>query len=144
MIIKACFNQPLGHLLTGLSIVGAALALSARESLENLIASFIIFFDKPFFSGDTVKVNNITGTVEKIGLRSTRILTTDKTLVTVPNKQMVDSIVDNWSMRNTTPGRDQVGSFLKYSFLQSRNRSFRDCSRSWAIMPGSLPLFRFS
>lgn len=99
MIIKACFNQPLGHLLTGLSIVGAALALSARESLENLIASFIIFFDKPFFSGDTVKVNNITGTVEKIGLRSTRILTTDKTLVTVPNKQMVDSIVDNWSMR---------------------------------------------
>lgn len=99
LIIKACFNQPLGNLLTGLSIVGAALALSAKESLENLIASFIIFFDKPFFAGDTVKVNNITGTVEKIGLRSTRIRTGDKTLVTMPNKQMVDSIVDNWSMR---------------------------------------------
>ena len=99
LIIKACFNQPLGNLLTGLSIVGAALALGAKESLENLIASFIIFFDKPFFAGDTVKVNNITGRVEKIGLRSTRILTGDKTLVTMPNKQMVDSIVDNWSMR---------------------------------------------
>src|SRR6185295_1989539 len=73
--------------------------LGAKESLENLIASFIIFFDKPFFAGDTVKVNNITGRVEKIGLRSTRILTGDKTLVTMPNKQMVDSVVDNWSMR---------------------------------------------
>lgn len=99
LIIKASFNQPLGNLLTGLSIVGAALALGAKESLENLIASFIIFFDKPFFAGDTVKVNNIIGRVEKIGLRSTRILTGDKTIVTMPNKQMVDSIVDNWSMR---------------------------------------------
>ncbi|MEJ7588927.1 MAG: mechanosensitive ion channel domain-containing protein [Ferruginibacter sp.] len=99
LIIKACFNQPLGNLLTGLSIVGAALALGAKESLENLIASFIIFFDKPFFTGDTVQVNNITGRVEKIGLRSTRILTGDKTIITMPNKQMVDSIVDNWSMR---------------------------------------------
>ena len=99
MIVKACFNQPVGNLLTGLSIVGAALALAAKESLENLIASFIIFFDKPFFTGDTLKVQNITGTVERIGLRSTRIRTGDKTLVTVPNKQMVDGVVDNYSMR---------------------------------------------
>ncbi len=100
ILLKACFNQPIGTLLTSLSIVGAAIALAAKESLENLIASFIIFFDKPFTAGDTVKVNAVTGTVEKIGLRSTRIRTVDKTLVTVPNKQMVDSVVDNWSMRN--------------------------------------------
>jgi MscS family membrane protein len=99
LIIRACFHQPIGNVLTGLSLVGAALALAAKESLENLIASFIIFFDKPFFTGDTIKVNAITGTVERIGLRSTRIRTADKTLVTVPNKQMVDSAVDNWSMR---------------------------------------------
>ena len=55
--------------------MGAALALAAKESIENLIASFIIFFDKPFFTGDTLKVNNVSGTVEKIGLRSTRIRT---------------------------------------------------------------------
>ena len=99
LIVKACFNQPIGNLLTGLSIVGAAVALAAKESMENLIASFIIFFDKPFFTGDVVKVNNVTGLVERIGLRSTRVRTGDKTLVTVPNKQMVDSTVDNWSMR---------------------------------------------
>ena len=99
LIIKACFNQHIGNLLTGLSLVGAAVALAAKESLENLIASFIIFFDKPFFTNDVVTVNNITGKVERIGLRSTRIRTVDKTLVTMPNKQMVDSIVDNLSMR---------------------------------------------
>ena len=99
LVIKACFNQPIGTLLTSLSIVGAVLALAAKESLENLIASFIIFFDKPFATGDTLKVNTVMGVVEKIGLRSTRIRTVDKTLVTIPNKQMVDSVVDNWSMR---------------------------------------------
>lgn len=99
LIFKAVFNQDVGAILTSLSIVGAALALAAKESLENLIASFIIFFNKPFFTGDVLKVNNVTGTVENIGLRSTRIRTADKTLITVPNKLMVDSVVDNWSMR---------------------------------------------
>ena len=100
LILNFSFGLHIGNVLTGLSIVGAALALSARESLENLIASFIIFFDKPFETGDVVKVNNITGTVERIGLRSTRLRTPEKSLVTVPNKQMVDSILDNWSVRD--------------------------------------------
>ena len=99
LVIRAGFHQNVTSVITGLSIVGAAMALAAKESIENLIASFIIFFDKPFFTGDTLKVNNVTGTVEHIGLRSTRIRTIDKTLVTVPNKQMVDSVVDNWSLR---------------------------------------------
>ncbi len=99
MILRFAFGFDIGGLLTGLSIVGAAIALALKESLENLIASFIIFFDKPFVTGDLVKVNAITGTVEKIGLRSTRIRTEQKTFVTVPNKQMVDSILDNFSLR---------------------------------------------
>lgn len=104
MILHFAFNMHIGNLLTGLSIVGAAIALSLRESLENLIASFVIFFDKPFSTGDTVKVQHITGTVEKIGLRSTRIRTDQKTFVTVPNKQMVDSILDNLSLRTQRKG----------------------------------------
>ena len=99
MILRFAFGFDIGGLLTGLSIVGAAIALALKESLENLIASFIIFFDKPFVTGDLVKVNAITGTVEKIGLRSTRIRTEQKTFVTVPNKQMVDTILDNISLR---------------------------------------------
>ena len=99
MVLNYAFGLNVGSLITGLSIVGAAIALALRESLENLIASFIIFFDKPFTTGDLIKVQNITGSVEKIGLRSTRIRTDQKTLVSVPNKQMVDSILDNLSLR---------------------------------------------
>ena len=104
MILKFAFRFNIGNLLTGLSIVGAAVALALRESLENLIASFIIFFDKPFTLGDVVKVQNITGNVERIGLRSTRIRTDQKTYITVPNKQMVDSILDNLSLRTQLKG----------------------------------------
>ena len=100
-ILKYSLKVDIGNLLTGLSIVGAALALSARESLENLIASFVIFFDKPFETGDSIRVNNVKGTVERIGLRSTRVRTAEKSLVTIPNKQMVDSILDNWSERDS-------------------------------------------
>lgn len=99
LILRFSFNKNISNLLTGLSIVGAAVALATRESMENLIASFIIFFDKPFITGDLVKVNGFTGTIEKIGLRSTRIRTTDKTYISVPNKQMVDTIVDNITLR---------------------------------------------
>lgn len=104
MILKFGFNFAIGSLVTGLSIATAAIALATRESLENLIASFIIFFDKPFTVGDLVKVQQVTGTVEKIGLRSTRVRTTDKTWVTVPNKQMVDSILDNLTLRTHRRG----------------------------------------
>jgi MscS family membrane protein len=121
MILKFAFHFDVSNVLTGLSIIGAAIALALRESLENLIASFIIFFDKPFTLGDLVKVQNITGNVEKIGLRSTRIRTDQKTYVTVPNKQMVDSILDNLSLRTQLKGelRLQVGLSATASELES-------------------------
>lgn len=99
LLLRFTFNYDISRMVTGLSIVGAAIALATKESLENLIASFIIFFDKPFTTGDTVKVQGFLGTVEKIGLRSTRIRTDHKTFITVPNKQMVDTILDNITLR---------------------------------------------
>lgn len=104
LILRFAFGYNISTLLTGLSIVGAAIALALRESLENLIASFVIFFDKPFTIGDFVKVQTVAGNVERIGLRSTRIRTADKSYVTVPNKQMVDSILDNVSLRTQLRG----------------------------------------
>lgn len=104
MILDEAFKVNVSAILTSLGLAGAALALAAKESIENLIASFVIFFDKPFTAGDYLKVNQISGTVEKIGLRSTRIRTDQKTYVTVPNKQMVDSVVDNLSLRTQRKG----------------------------------------
>jgi MscS family membrane protein len=114
-MMKLVFDQNISQILAGLSIIGAAIALAARESIENLIASFIIFFDKPFTVGDMLKVNNVTGVVEKVGLRSTRIRTIEKTYVTVPNKQMVDSIVDNLSLRTQRRGELKLELDLKTS-----------------------------
>ncbi len=104
MVLDLAFKVEISSITTSLGLAGAALALAAKESIENLIASFIIFFDKPFTAGDVLKVNSISGTVERIGLRSTRIRTDQKTYVTVPNKQMVDSIVDNLSLRTQRKG----------------------------------------
>jgi MscS family membrane protein len=104
LMLNQAFSYNVSSLLTGLSIVGAAIALAFRESLENLIASFVIFFDRPFMAGDFVRVQNVSGVVERIGLRSTRVRTADKSYVTVPNKQMVDSILDNISRRSQIRG----------------------------------------
>jgi MscS family membrane protein len=104
MILAEAFKVDITAYLSTLGLAGAAVALAAKESIENLIASFVIFFDKPFKAGDYLKVNNITGTVERIGLRSTRIRTDQKTYVTVPNKQMVDSVVDNLTLRTQRKG----------------------------------------
>jgi MscS family membrane protein len=86
-------------LTTGLGIGGLALAMASKESLENLLGSFTIFLDQPFTVGDVVTVGAVTGVVEKVGFRSTRIRTFDKSLVTVPNKKMIDAELDNLGMR---------------------------------------------
>ena len=96
-------------LITGLGIGGIAIALAAKESLENLIGSFTIFFDKPFVVGDLVKVDGVEGTIEKVGFRSTRIRTVEKTLITIPNRGMIDGVLENMSARNVRRVKFTVG-----------------------------------
>ena len=84
MILGDVFDVNITALVTGLGIGGVAFALASKESLENLLGSFTIFFDKPFTVGDIVTLGGLTGTVEKVGFRSTRIRTFDKSVVTVP------------------------------------------------------------
>jgi len=87
-------------LLAGLGIGGLALALAGKPTLENLFGSIAIAFDRPFRIGDFVKVGDFLGTIEDVGLRSTRIRTLDRTLVTIPNSQMADSKVENYTVRD--------------------------------------------
>ncbi len=99
IIMSNIFSVNITALATGLGIGGIALAMASKESLENLLGSFTIFFDRPFTVGDVVTVGSITGAVEKVGFRSTRIRTFDKSLVTVPNKKMIDAELDNLGER---------------------------------------------
>ncbi len=95
--------QNLGYnvvsLLTGLGIGGLAVALAAQQTLSNLFGSITIFADKPFKIGDWVEVDKFMGTIETIGLRSTRLRTFGGSLVTIPNSKMADSYIENVARR---------------------------------------------
>ena len=109
IIMGNIFEVNITALATGLGIGGLALAMASKESLENLLGSFTIFFDQPFTVGDIVTVGSVTGVVEKVGFRSTRIRTFDKSLVTVPNKKMIDAELDNLGLRPVRRVKFNIG-----------------------------------
>ena len=109
MILGNVFDVNVTALVTGLGIGGVAFALASKESLENLLGSFTIFFDKPFTVGDTVTLGGVTGTVEKVGFRSTRIRTFDKSIVTVPNKNIISTELDNLGARPVRRVKFNIG-----------------------------------
>lgn len=101
VVLGEVFGVNVTALVGGLGIGGLAVAFAAKESLENLIASFTIFIDQPFGVGDLVTAGPVSGTVEKIGFRSTRLRTAEKSYLTVPNKSMIDKPLDNLSLRTS-------------------------------------------
>ncbi|MEO6883311.1 MAG: mechanosensitive ion channel family protein [Bacteroidia bacterium] len=108
-MLGTIFKVNVASLIAGLGIGGLAVALAAKESIENLLGSFTIFLDKPFVIGDLIQVGDINGTVEKIGFRSTRIRTIEKSYLTVPNKKLVESELDNLSLRTFRRANFNIG-----------------------------------
>jgi MscS family membrane protein len=103
----------ISSLLAGLGIGGLAVALGLQDTLSNFFGSISIFADRPFIVGDMVKIGEIQGTVEEIGFRSTRIRTLEATLVSIPNKTVANSIIDNLSRRSKRRVEQTIG--LTYS-----------------------------
>lgn len=103
------FNIDVTTLAAGLGIGGLAIAMASKESLENLLGSFTIFFDKPFTVGDIISIGSITGVVEKVGFRSTRIKTFDRSIVTVPNKNLISAELDNLGLRKVRRAKFMIG-----------------------------------
>jgi len=87
-------------IITGLGIGGVALALAAQKTVENLFGAFSLAIDQPFREGDTIQVDGISGTVEAIGLRSTRIRTADRTVISIPNGKLADMRVETISRQD--------------------------------------------
>jgi MscS family membrane protein len=86
--------------LAGLGVGGIAVALAAQKTLENVIAGVSLVSDQAVSVGDFLKVGDTLGTVDDIGLRSTRIRTLDRTVVTVPNGQIANLSLENFSARD--------------------------------------------
>jgi MscS family membrane protein len=98
-ILGTVFDLNVASIIAGLGIGGLAIALASKDTLENLLGSFLIFMDKPFVVGDLVRVGSLRGHIEEVGFRTTKIRTIEKTLVIVPNKKMMDAELENQTER---------------------------------------------
>ena len=96
---SATLGMDITSALASLSIGGLALGLAAQDTLANLFGAVSVFLDKPFRLGDRIKLGEVDGVVEQIGLRSTRVRSMDGFLITVPNKTMGNASITNLSQR---------------------------------------------
>ncbi|MEM7227056.1 MAG: mechanosensitive ion channel family protein [Pseudomonadota bacterium] len=97
VVAAESFGIPVAPLIAGLGVGGLAIALAVRPTLENIVGGFILFADKPVRVGDFCSFGPMMGTVEEIGLRSTRLRALDRTVVTVPNAEFANMQLVNWA-----------------------------------------------
>lgn len=100
MIILDTFGFNVTTWLAGLGIVGIALALGTQKTVENFVGSVTLIADQPVRVGDFCKAGDVTGTIEQIGMRTTRIRTNDRTVVTIPNGEFSSMKIENFSPRD--------------------------------------------
>ncbi len=96
-------------LLAGLGIGGLAFALAAKDTVGNLFGSLTLLFDRPFRIGDSVQIGDVDGSVESVGMRSTRVRTFYNSVVTIPNSELTNSAIDNFGARQYRRFRTDIG-----------------------------------
>jgi MscS family membrane protein len=109
-------------LLAGLGVGGLAVALAARETLTDVFGSLMILADRPYRIGHWVKIGDKEGTVESIGIRSTRIRSSYDWVLSIPNSKAVPSIVDNMGGRRYRRVRTHIG--IRYDTPPERIEAF--------------------
>ena len=97
VLVLQNLGYSVGSLLAGLGIGGVAVAMASKDTVANLFGSLVIFLDKPFQIGDWIEMGDIEGTVEEVGLRTTRVRTFANSLITIPNLQFTTIAINNWS-----------------------------------------------
>ena len=100
LVLMTHFNLNVTAALAGLGVGGIAIALAAQKTLENVIGGISIIADRVVRVGDFIKVGTTTGTIEDVGLRSTRIRTQDRSLVSIPNGQISNERLEDLSCRD--------------------------------------------
>lgn len=103
MALMAAMSElgyPVTSVVAGFGLGGIALALAAQKTVENLFGSISILADQPFLVGDTIRVDGVEGTVERIGVRSTRLRTADRTAVIIPNGKLADMRIESLGPRD--------------------------------------------
>ena len=106
--------------VAALGLGGLALALGAQKTVENLVGSVTVIADRPVQVGDFCRVGSVVGTVEDVGMRSTRIRTLDRTLITIPNGDFASREIENFSKRDRFPFNPTFG--LEYGLSAAKLR----------------------
>jgi len=96
LLILSNLGVEVGALVAGLGVGGIAAALAVQSALGDLFAGFAIYLDRPFDIGDFIIVDDVLGTVEKIGIRSTRIASLGGEAIVFPNGKLVGSVIRNY------------------------------------------------
>ena len=99
-IVAEIFNIPYKTVVAGLGIGGLAFAIAAKDTISNFFGSAIIIADRPFKTGDRIKIGEDIGVITNVGIRSTKIRTIYDTLLTVPNNKITHEMIDNYSERH--------------------------------------------
>jgi MscS family membrane protein len=138
IVVLSQLGYEVASLVTGLGVGTVALALAAQKTVENLFGSVSIGVDKPFSVGDFVKIEDFVGTVELIGLRSTRVRTLDRTIITIPNGRLADMRVESFSPRDRLRLAFKLGLVYETTAAQIRevlaglDRLLREHPKIWA------------
>lgn len=98
-IAQVLSGKEVSSILAGLGIGGLAFALAAQDTIKNLFGSMVLLADRPFEVGDRINVDGHDGTVETVGMRSTRVRTLVGHLVTIPNGELANKSIENISKR---------------------------------------------
>lgn len=100
LIVLERWGYPTSTIIAGVGVGGLAIALAAQKTIENLFGSISVIMDRPVLVGDFCKFGTQVGTVEDIGLRSTRLRTLDRTVVTIPNSVFSTMTLENYARRD--------------------------------------------
>lgn len=106
--------------LAGLGVAGIALGFAAQETVANMIAGFLVFWDRPFQIGDYVTTQGMYGRVQEITMRTTRIRTMENTYAVIPNKQIIGDLLVNHSMYGVTRVNVPIGIAYKEKIAEAR------------------------
>jgi small conductance mechanosensitive channel len=109
-----------GAALAGIGVVGIAVGFAAQETIANMIAGFLIFWDRPFKVGDFVTTLDKYGEVREITMRTTRIRTMENTYVVIPNKQIIGDMLVNHSLYGEVRVNVPIGIAYKERIAEAR------------------------
>lgn len=125
--------------LAGISVAGLAVGFAAQDSLANIIAGLLIFWDKPFRVGEYITMGDQYGRIVEITMRSTRIRTQENTYVIIPNKHIIDTVVVNHSKHGDIRVNVPIGIAYKESIPEARRVLLAAAATVEHVLPDPAP-----